>query len=84
MILQIYLIGINCLSLLLMGLDKLKALRNNYRISEKTLIFIALIGGTIGIILGMLIFHHKTKKNLFKVGIPIIIMIQIILCITTS
>ena len=84
MILQIYLIGINCLSLLLMGLDKLKALRNNYRISEKTLIFIALIGGTIGIILGMLIFHHKTKKILFKVGIPIIIMIQIILCITTS
>ena len=84
MILQIYLIGINCLSLLLMGLDKLKALRNNYRISEKTLIFIALIGGAIGIILGMLIFHHKTKKILFKVGIPIIIMIQIILCITTS
>ena len=84
MILQIYLIGINCLSLLLMGLDKLKALRNNYRISEKKLIFIALIGGAIGIILGMLIFHHKTKKILFKVGIPIIIMIQIILCITTS
>lgn len=84
MILQIYLIGINCLSLLLMGLDKLKALRNNYRISEKTLIFIALIGGAIGIILGMLIFHHKTQKILFKVGIPIIIMMQIILCITTS
>ena len=84
MILQIYLISINCLSLLLMGLDKLKALRNNYRISEKTLIFLALIGGAIGIILGMLIFHHKTKKILFKVGIPIIIMIQIILCITTS
>lgn len=84
MILQTYLIGINCLSFILMGWDKLKALRNTYRISEKSLIFIALIGGAIGALLGMLIFHHKTKKNLFKVGIPIIIMIQIILCITFS
>lgn len=84
MILQTYLIGINCLSFILMGWDKLKALRNTYRISEKTLIFIALIGGAIGALLGMLIFHHKTKKKLFKVGIPIIIMIQIILCITFS
>ena len=82
MIIPIYFIGINCLSLILMGWDKLKALRNNYRISEKTLIYITLAGGSIGTLLGMLIFHHKTQKNLFKVGIPIIIIIQFILCIT--
>lgn len=82
MILHTYLIGINLISLFLMGWDKLKALRNSYRISEKKLLMIAIIGGSIGIFLGMILFHHKTQKTLFKVGTPIIIITQILICIT--
>ena len=68
----IYILIINLIGFFSMGLDKYKAKRGAYRISEKALFIIALIGGSIGSIIGMYKFHHKTKKNAFVFGIPMI------------
>lgn len=61
--------------------DKKRAIKKQWRISEAALITIAIIGGSIGEYLGMQNFRHKTKHLKFKIGIPIIIMVQIIFCI---
>ncbi len=60
-----------------MGIDKRKAQRRAFRIPEETLFGVAIIGGTIGSILGMFLFHHKTRHWYFKFGLPIILVIQI-------
>lgn len=62
-----------------MFLDKQKAKRHKWRIPENTLMFVAIIGGSIGSILGMQSFRHKTKHIKFKFGMPIILILQIIL-----
>ncbi len=67
------------LSFLLMGIDKYKARREKWRISEKTLLLSALLGGSIGTLLGMLLFHHKTRKPRFFLGVPAILILQILL-----
>lgn len=69
-----------------MLIDKEKAKKHKWRIPENTLIFIALIGGSIGSFIAMNLFRHKTKHFKFKVGIPIILIIQLILiyCIKIS
>ena len=77
----IYFIGINILSFIIMGWDKRCAIKNNWRISENNLIGLALIGGSIGTLLGMIIFHHKTKKLKFKILIPLSIIINILVFI---
>ena len=77
----IYLIIINILSFSLMGIDKYKAITNKWRISEYTLFGISLLGGSLGTLLGMFTFHHKTKKNSFRILIPIFLIINIILLI---
>lgn len=59
-------------------LDKRKAIKNSWRIPEKTLFFLAAIGGSIGLYIGMKTFRHKTKKLRFSIGIPLIIILQII------
>lgn len=74
-----YLLVINIYSFIVMGLDKWKAKNKAYRISENTLLLNAIFGGSFGSILGMYIFHHKTKKKKFFIGIPIIIILQILL-----
>ena len=66
---MIYLVMINVLSFFIMGLDKVKAKKQRYRISENTLLFIALIGGSLGSYLAMYCFHHKTKHIKFYMGI---------------
>ena len=76
----IYLAVINLIGFLAMGLDKFKAKKNFWRTKEKTLFTIAMIGGSIGSIIGMYTFRHKTKKIRFKVGFPLILIIQI-MCI---
>jgi uncharacterized membrane protein YsdA (DUF1294 family) len=76
-----YLIIINIICFLLMGLDKYLAIKKKYRISEKTLLLTAFLGGSIGIFLGMIIFHHKTKKTIFKLFIPLFILLHAILSI---
>lgn len=80
--LVLYLLAINFLSFLLMGIDKLKAKKENARrIPEKTLFLFALLGGSVGSILGMRIFHHKTKHWYFVWGMPIILIAQIALAV---
>ncbi len=74
-----YLIVINIISLVLFGLDKRKARKNQWRIKESLLLFITLIGGGFGSILGMHLFHHKTQKNKFKFGVPLLTIISTIL-----
>ena len=72
-----YLVIINALTFLLFVIDKVKAIRGSWRISEKTLIGFSAIGGTIGALSGMYTVRHKTKKPLFKFGIPVILILQI-------
>ena len=63
---MIYLIIVNILAFSLCFIDKRKAIKQKYRISEDTLLFISLIGGCFGLVLSMNIYHHKTKKLKFK------------------
>jgi len=80
-IIYIYIVLINLLSFLLFGIDKYLAIKKKRRISEKKLILMMYIGGIIGSLLGMLFFHHKTKKIKFYIHniISIIIWMYIIL-----
>lgn len=73
----LYLIGINVVTFLLYGNDKSRARRHAWRIPEKTLLGAAVIGGSVGALLGMSIFHHKTRKPAFYIGVPLILIIQI-------
>ena len=73
-----YLIVTNIVLFLLMAYDKHEAKIGQWRISEKALLGFALIGGSLGGILGMYVFHHKTKKWYFKYGFPTILVCQII------
>ncbi len=74
-----YFIGINVLTFFVYGIDKWKAQKNKWRISEATLLTLAIIGGSIGALLGMRIWHHKTLHAKFKYGVPLILLAQIIL-----
>jgi uncharacterized membrane protein YsdA (DUF1294 family) len=82
---QIYLLLINALAFLLMLIDKYKAKKNLWRIRESTLLLIAVIGGSIGALAGMYTFRHKTKHLKFTLGIPVILVLQIVAayCILT-
>lgn len=77
-----YLIIINVLSFLLFGIDKYKAINKKMRIKEFHLIFITLLGGSLGALLGMIFFHHKTKKFIFISIIPIILLLQTIIVLS--
>ena len=74
----IYLIIINITGFLAMGIDKHRAKLMEWRIPEKTLFLITLFGGGIGTILGMYTFRHKTKKKYFTIGLPAIVIIEIV------
>ena len=74
-----YLLAVNITSFLLYGIDKFKAKKNLWRISEATLLTMAAIGGSIGAWVGMRIWHHKTMHKKFKYGIPLIIILQVAL-----
>ncbi|MDO5448168.1 MAG: DUF1294 domain-containing protein [Clostridia bacterium] len=73
----IYFVVWNVLVALIYGIDKNKAQRGAWRIPEKTLLLLAFLGGGIGAFCGMHIFHHKTKKNLFKIGVPLCIVANV-------
>lgn len=70
---------ISIISFSLFAIDKKFAQQNKWRISENALLASAIVGGSVGALLGMFTFHHKTKKMKFMIGIPIILVIQIIL-----
>lgn len=74
-----YFIGINIIGFFAMAIDKNKARKNLWRIPERTLFLIAIIGGSLGSMLGMKTFRHKTKHKSFVYGIPSIFLLQIIL-----
>ncbi len=78
MILVIYLIIVNILAFALYGIDKKKAEKNKFRISEATLITVAVLGGSPGAFLGMKAFHHKTKKKKFTVTVPLFAVLLVI------
>ena len=80
-ILLIYLLIINAAGFLLMLIDKRKAKKNRWRIPEATLFFVAVVGGSIGSLLGMYAFRHKTKHIKFVVGMPLILALQVVICI---
>lgn len=73
-----YLILVNAAAFLLMLIDKSKAKRGAWRIPERTLLGSAILGGSLGAITGMYLFRHKTKHPKFTIGIPVILIIQII------
>ena len=74
-----YFIIINILAIFLMGIDKKKAQMGAWRIPEKTLFLSAIIGGSVGAIAGMQLFRHKTKHKTFVIGMPAILIVQLIL-----
>ena len=74
-----YIAGINILTFFVYGIDKWKAKNNKWRISEATLLTLAVIGGSIGAWMGMRVWHHKTKHKKFVFGIPAIFIVQIAL-----
>lgn len=74
-----YWAAINVIAFFLYGLDKWKAVHHRWRIPENTLILAALIGGSIGALLGMYAFHHKTRHKKFVIGVPVILLLQIVL-----
>ena len=67
------------MTFLVYGIDKWKAKQGSWRISEATLLILAVIGGSIGALLGMKVWRHKTQHKKFKYGLPLILIIQIIL-----
>nr|WP_297132082.1 DUF1294 domain-containing protein [Terrisporobacter sp.] len=73
---------INVIGFILMYIDKKKAINHRYRIPEKNLLLVCLFGGSLGSLIGMYTFRHKTKHNKFVFGVPIILVINIlIICI---
>lgn len=69
---------INVITFLVYGEDKRRARKNKWRIPEKTLLLLALLGGAPGALAGMQVFRHKTRKNLFRIGVPCILVLQIV------
>ena len=74
-----YLLGINAVTFIVYGIDKYKAKKAKWRISEATLLLLAVLGGSLGAWMGMKVWHHKTMHKKFKYGIPAILLIQIAL-----
>ena len=76
-----YLLAVNIATFFLYGIDKYKAKKNKWRISEATLLTMAAIGGSIGAWAGMRLWHHKTMHKKFRYGIPMIIIVQVALAV---
>ena len=80
-LLAIYLVLMNVLAFALMGADKRRARRDAWRIKERTLFLSALLGGSLGAIFGMRVFHHKTKHWYFVWGMPLILFAQVLIAV---
>ncbi len=75
----LYLLLVNLAGYALFGIDKRRAIRRQWRIPEADLLLTAVLGGSLGCIAGMLSFHHKTLHPKFRVGLPLILAIQIVI-----
>lgn len=80
-VLLVWLAVINLLTFIVYGADKRRARKGKWRVPEKTLFLLSLLGGSIGALLGMRVFHHKTKHWYFVWGIPAILLAQIALAV---
>ena len=78
-ILMVYVIAINAFAFTIYGVDKLQAIKSRQRVRETTLFFMALIGGSIGALCGMIAFRHKIRKMYFVLGIPFMLVMNIFL-----
>lgn len=76
-----YLVLINVITFMVFGIDKVRAKKGKWRIPESTLLLLAIVGGSVGAWSGLKVWHHKTQHKKFKYGIPLIIIIQIGLCL---
>ena len=74
-----YLAAVSLVSFALYGIDKYKARRGLWRIPEAVLLFAAAAGGSAGALLGMHVFHHKTKKPRFFIGVPVMLLLHLML-----
>lgn len=74
----LYILGVNAITFLLMRIDKQKAVKDQYRIPEHTFWLLSILGGAIGSYAGMKMFHHKTKHPSFTIGMPLLIVVNII------
>lgn len=75
----VFLLAVNVMAFFMYGIDKWKAKKDKWRTSEATLLWIAVIGGSIGAWLGMKVWHHKTMHKKFRYGLPLILIMQIAL-----
>jgi uncharacterized membrane protein YsdA (DUF1294 family) len=75
--LLLYLLGVNIIAFIMMGLDKQKAKKRQYRIPERTFWLLAIVGGALGAILGMQRYRHKTKHKTFVWGMPTLLLVNI-------
>ncbi|PLR81506.1 DUF1294 domain-containing protein [Bacillus canaveralius] len=78
------LLGVSLIGLFLMGYDKRRAQKGEYRISEKTLWTCAVLGGAFGMTVGMYAFRHKTKHWQFKLGLPLLALIEMFLLVQAA
>ena len=76
-----YLAAINLITFFVYGIDKWRAKRGAWRIPEKTLFLLPILGGSVGAIAGMKVFHHKTRHWYFKYSLPLILLLQIALVV---
>ena len=72
-----YLILVNLIAFALYGIDKRRAKQGAWRISEYTLLLVTLLGGSLGALLGMRYFRHKTRHRKFRYGVPLILLLQL-------
>lgn len=72
----LYAAGINGIAFFVYGLDKRRAVRGEWRISERTLLLLAFLGGAAGAFLGMHVFRHKTRHRKFSLGVPVLFLLQ--------
>ena len=79
-LLAVYLLAVNLAAFVLYGADKRRAKQGTWRIPEKTLFLLPLLGGSIGALAGMRVFHHKTRHWYFRWGIPAIFLLQLAAC----
>ena len=77
----VYLLVMNAVGFAIMGMDKYKAIKGKWRVPEKTLFLLSILGGSVGTWAGMYAFRHKTKHWYFVIGMPAILFIQIALVI---
>lgn len=79
--LAVWLVAVNAATFVVYGADKSRAKKGRWRIPEKTLLLLPLLGGSVGGLLGMAVFHHKTRHWYFRLGLPLMLLLQAALAV---